>query len=1141
MAVQRIGGVTFLANVSNDTYDWSDATLERLANGNLVAVFETRQFGQPGQAGPSTMHSVIMDSDGAALSAVQTVATAPGEESIRLSDVESFANGSFVIGYEGGPDDGGPDTGDVIGRIYGSNGVATTSSFSFALDPDNGEFAPDIISLSNGNFLAIWGDLGTTTAPNLDANLMGQIFSSTGARIGGEFQINDSSANLQLPAASTVLSDGRILVTWHEGTLNTDPVSGEPTGITPIALKGRILNSAGEVTGSDFSIITPTGNFGPSNEDGHTKVLALSGGGFAMMWHEIDETNPTNASFRIRVQSFTATGVAIGAATTITALTGINSETSSDPFENFEIMQMGQRIVVSWTQFSNNSPPAAMVAAGVFDNSGGFASELPVTNLSTLGGIYINILAVEVDGDTTLRALTAAGNGQGTIEMGTQLFDLFATGSLITGTPQDDPELIGTDGNDTINGLEGDDTLFGGAGADVHDGGDGIDWVRYDEAPDSGLTASLLNPSINTGKAAGDTYISIESLALTNGNDIGHGDNGSNNVLGLDGDDQLFGHGDGDLLNGGSGSDTLTGGAGSDLLIGGTGTDFARYEDTVGITISLAAPATNTGTAAGDIYDGIEGLIGGSGNDKIYGNGLNNTLMGGLGNDMIYGGAGADHHDGGAGTDYARYDDASAGVTASLHTPASNTGIAAGDTYVAIEGLMLTNFNDIGRGDNRSNYLIGLNGNDQLFGLGGTDSLNGGEGNDTLSGGEGADTLNGGNGEDFARYDVTYDIVASLANTSLNTGAAAGDTYQSIEGLILGSGNDAGYGNDLANKLIGGAGDDTLAGGLGGDRLDGGTGIDVASYDDANHGNLRISLSAPATNTGAAAGDTFISIEGVIGGVGNDSIFGDSGANILNGGAGADHLYGGLGADTLIGGSGLDYARYDEAAYGNLVVSLETPASNTGAAAGDTFDGIEGLILGAGNDSLYGNSSKNWLYGGAGNDKLYATAGGDFYHGGAGLDYVRFDHAGYTSVTADLSNTVAGAGVAAAATYAQVEGLILTGYDDIGYGDSGVNYLYGLGGNDTLDGRGGNDLLTGGQGRDTFVFRTGYGRDTVDFEGGTGLTDVLDLRGVFTTVNDVLNASVQVGADLEVRVNANDVLVLKDFYIGNLAPDDLLL
>ena len=72
------------------------------------------------------------------------------------------------------------------------------------------------------------------------------------------------------------------------------------------------------------------------------------------------------------------------------------------------------------------------------------------------------------------------------------------------------------------------------------DGGDGSDTASYAGAS-SAVTASLLNPSANTGDAAGDTYISVENLAGTNLNDKLTGDAGNNALYGLGGADHLDG------------------------------------------------------------------------------------------------------------------------------------------------------------------------------------------------------------------------------------------------------------------------------------------------------------------------------------------------------------------------------------------------------------------------------------------------------------------------------------------------------------------------------------------------------------------------------------------------------------------------
>ncbi|HEX5498688.1 MAG TPA: calcium-binding protein, partial [Thermomicrobiales bacterium] len=368
----------------------------------------------------------------------------------------------------------------------------------------------------------------------------------------------------------------------------------------------------------------------------------------------------------------------------------------------------------------------------------------------------------------------------------------------------------------------------------------------------------------------------------------------------------------------------------------------------------------------GDTYTSIEGLIGSAFNDTLIGDSGNNDLRGGLG---------ADHLDGGAGNDYADYRGNTNGVpdgavTADLADPTQNTGSAAGDTYVSIEGLIGSAFNDTLIGDS------GIN---------------------VLRGGLGADRLEGGGGLDFADYRGSTNgipdgaVTANLADPTQNTGSAAGDTYVSIEGLI---------GSNLNDTLIGDAGNNSLRGGLGADHLDGGAGFDFAEYFNSTEG-LTVNLATPANNTGEASGDTFTSIEGILGSQFNDTLVGDAGDNVLIGAGGGDVLNGGPG--------GTDTASYQ---YGSVsrgvTASLAAPGINTGDAAGDTYVSIENLQGTGFADHLVGDAGANTLIGLGGNDVLDGLGGNDTLVGDAGSD--TFVYAPGDGADRIVDFTAAGAG-----------------------------------------------------------------------------------------------------------------------------------
>jgi len=417
-------------------------------------------------------------------------------------------------------------------------------------------------------------------------------------------------------------------------------------------------------------------------------------------------------------------------------------------------------------------------------------------------------------------------------------------------------------------------------------------------------------------------------------------------------------------------------------------------------------------------------------NVEFWGGDGNDQLTGGAGNDILRGGAGADTLNGGNGNDTASYADSAGAVTVNLATASAAGGDAEGDTITGIENLVGSNLDDTLTGDLGPNVLTGNAGNDVL---------DGGDGNDTLLGGAGADTLNGGLGIDTASYsDATAGVTANLANSLLNTGDAAGDTFSSIENLTGSSlddsltgdaganqltgneGNDTldgGAGNDIllgnaGNDVLNGSdGNDTLRGGSGGDAVNGGAGTDTASYADAT-APVTVNL-LTGVHTGDAAGDTFSSIEQFslsslndmfTGGTGSDVAFGNSGNDTLNGGDGNDILLGGAGADALNGGNGTDTASYLDATAPvtvNLLTGVHTgdAAGDTfslieqfqGSSFGDTFTGSTGndiILSDAGNDVLFGDLGVDILQGDAGNDMLDGGAGADSLRGGSGNDTI---------------------------------------------------------------------------------------------------------------------------------------------------------
>ena len=410
------------------------------------------------------------------------------------------------------------------------------------------------------------------------------------------------------------------------------------------------------------------------------------------------------------------------------------------------------------------------------------------------------------------------------------------------------PEVIydrgfGGNGNDTFN-------LYHAPthGRRIHlvDGGNGIEDVVY-----FSTNFGRLNIRNEIVRVPGDRIArleNVERLNATSHDDIIYLSGSLEWVNGFAGNDRIDAS---DLpsysvvsIAGGSGDDVLIGGDGLDTLMDGTrlvpdqlqynffDQDILRGGANTDVLISQSGDDFLDGGAGGDLLysiSGVDRLRGGDGNDWFqftypgmhqypsHGAQSLTRAQAALTGLSINGGDGTDTVDlRHAYTSPSMLDtELHLGVRIDL---AGGFGVELGTGTNGrfrirdVENLIGTAQNDILRGTQTANELIGNAGDDRLFGRDGDDILLGRNGDDQLLGGGGVDDIDGDNGDD---------VIDGGAGDDLLSGNAGNDRLQG------GSGNDeifAGAGND---RLSGDAGRDTLRGGSGNDTITGGTGNDV--------------------------------------------------------------------------------------------------------------------------------------------------------------------------------------------------------------------------------------------------------------------------------------------------------------------------
>jgi Ca2+-binding RTX toxin-like protein len=510
--------------------------------------------------------------------------------------------------------------------------------------------------------------------------------------------------------------------------------------------------------------------------------------------------------------------------------------------------------------------------------------------------------------------------------------------------------IVGTSGDDVINGTEkadviwagpGDDTVYGGLGNDIICGGSGDDLIHGGR-----------------------------------GNDWLEGGAGTDRVFGDLGDDHVGGGpGDRDEVSGGLGIDTVNGGSGNEDLVrgdygydrmdGGPGSgDIASFSTAVaglkgsGVWVSLPRHQ-----ALGDGHDRLfrfESIEGSAFHDTLIGDGRSNVIMGGPGNDTIRGGGGRDTLNGGQGDDHCQ-----GGPTRISCGPEP---APAGSAYITLDpnpegggGLQIVG------GAGPDNFQVSF-GEEEVAAKpveGGT--LGGGKSAVASAAGISAaapgtaapETTTTGvftvtaaaplaAGEGCARtagdpkqvtcptYGPARWLMADLGpgNDSLTVEGSleavdfvrvnGGDGNDTIHGgpeedlLQSGPGSDHLYGGEGSDGLIGGlpgptylygeGGGDLLAagGGCAGGTLDGGPGDDDASFAEtqAHPGTLYISLAAGWAWIDAVKHCDKVRLprsdEDLEGSFDNDVLIGDSGDNVLIGQPGVDSFFGRGGNDVIV-------------------------------------------------------------------------------------------------------------------------------------------------------------------------------------------------------------------------------------------------
>lgn len=988
----------------------------------------------------------------------------PGEQS--TPSIAALSDGGYIITWTSDLQDGSGY--GIYAQRYDSSGTPVGGETQINTTTAGGQDWSDVTAVEGGGYVITWSSNGQDGSSE---GIYAQLYDSSGAAVGVETRVNSTTANTQTLPVVAPLQSGGYVITWES---NLQDGSG-------YGIYAQAYNADGTTSGTEFRVNTTT-----ANGQIEPAIAGLADGGYIVTWYSLAQDGGPDSflSYGVYAQRYSSSGTPVGGQFLV------NATTSGDQAQPAVAALPDGGYVITWTSFGQDGSGWGIYAQIYSADGTRSGSEFRVNSTVTDYQVTPEVAALEGGGFAiTWTSNLQDGSGYGVYA---QAYD--SAGATIGSETQVNTFAANDQAQPFIAALAG--------------GGYVITWT------------SILEDGSVSGVYAQSFW---RSTVATDGPDTLHGSDGPNVIDGLGGDDIISGH---------AGNDMLQGGAGEDLIFGGLGNDTIYGDDLNGLDW---ADNTLYGEGGDDtIYGGYgtDTIYGGDGNDTLYGDGhytseasdsyaahsVNDYLYGGDGNDTIYG---SGQIEAGAGNDHIYADD--------------------GDDFI----LGGTGDDVIYAGGGDDYYIDGGGGNDQIFGGAGDDYIDNNSGDDFIDGGEGVDTLS------FATQG--FGVTFSLAITGPQSAAPffGFDTVTGIEDLEGTVGNDRLTGDSHANELIGLEGDDVLDGGAGDDTLTGGAGADTfvhrvgGGFDvitDFTPGDT-ISLSGfdPAVVISvlqegsdvivdftlswdvilldgiivrnATVADVQAALMSRIEGTENadtlngssigDIILGFGGNDILNGYAGNDVLNGGTGADTMSGGDGNDSYYVDnvgdqvlesanggiDVVYSSVSYTLKSRIENlvlTGSSAiNATGSSLDNIITGnSGNNVIDGGGGADTMSGGDGNDSYYVDNAGDQIQESAsgGTDLV------YSSISYTLKN--------------RVENLTLIGNGAINAtGSSLDNAIKGNSADNVIDGGIGADTMTGGAGNDTYYVDNSGDKVTELVGGGTDL--------VYSTITYTLKANTE--------------------------------